>query len=244
MIQVINRAFDILEFIAEYPESPKSLGEIAGKLNLNAGTCANIIKTLVHRKYLDKLDRQKGYCLGAMAFGLSGNESYKKDLTEAAKDELNALTKEINENTLLAVLNGNIRVAILRAQGTNDIQATTPAEKTAYETTSGRLLVAMLADDELDRYIAKYGLPDAAIWPEASGFKNFQKEIQKIRKEQSAIQFTTGGIAGISVPVFNEKKVVASIGLYMPVFRFKTKNRAEVIKLMTKYAHRITKNLK
>ena len=61
MIQVINRAFDILEYIAKDPDKPKALGEIASDLDLNAGTCANIIKTMVARKYLEKIDKQKGY---------------------------------------------------------------------------------------------------------------------------------------------------------------------------------------
>ena len=55
MIQVINRALDILELIAEEPEKQKSLSEISEKLDLNSGTCANIIKTLVSRNYINKI---------------------------------------------------------------------------------------------------------------------------------------------------------------------------------------------
>ena len=59
MIQVINRALDIIEFIAREPEKPKSLSDIANTLELNAGTCANIIKTLVERNYIEKLEYKK-----------------------------------------------------------------------------------------------------------------------------------------------------------------------------------------
>ena len=153
MIQVINRACDILELIAKDPDTPKTLGEIAGELELNAGTCSNIIKTLVDRQYIEKIDKQKGYCLGAMAYKLTGNEGYKKTLVTAAKLELEALTKKINENSLLAQLNGGTRVAIFRATAKNDVQAVTPAEKPAYETTSGRMLIAMLPDEERKKFV-------------------------------------------------------------------------------------------
>lgn len=59
MIQVINRAFDILEFVATDPTRPKSLTEVAEAAGLNQGTCANIMKTMVNRRYLDQVVPRK-----------------------------------------------------------------------------------------------------------------------------------------------------------------------------------------
>lgn len=243
MIQVIQRALDILEYIANEPDKPKPLGEIASKLELNAGTCANIIKTLVERKYLEKIDKQKGYCLGSMAYRISGNEGYQKGLVDAAKEEMEALTKKINENSLLAILNGVTRIAILRAHGANDLQATTPAEKLAYETTSGRLLIAMLPDAELEKYISKYGLPKADVWPEACNVKSFQRQIKKIQNEQYAVQVTKGQIVGLAAPVYKKEKVVASLGVYMPVFRYSKWNKNEIVKYIKSAAEKISRKL-
>lgn len=243
MIQVINRACDILELIARDPDTPKTLGEIAGVLDLNAGTCANIIKTLVDRQYIEKIDKQKGYCLGSMAYKLTGNEGYKKTLITAAKVELELLTKKINENSLLAQLNGSIRVAILRAHGTNDVQAVTPAEKPAYETTSGRMLIAMLPDEQRKKYVKKHGLPKAEVWEEASNLKSFEKQIKRIRTQQYAIQITNGRIVGLAVPIYNGEKVIASLGVYMPEFRFKHANKDQIIALMKEHANRISRKI-
>ena len=49
MIQVINRALNILEIIAHDHNKEWGLSEIANELELNHGTCANILKTLVQR---------------------------------------------------------------------------------------------------------------------------------------------------------------------------------------------------
>ena len=51
MIQVVNRACDILEVLVETPDAPVGLGEVAGRVGLHAATCANILKTLVARGY-------------------------------------------------------------------------------------------------------------------------------------------------------------------------------------------------
>lgn len=44
MIQVINRALNILEILAQEPDKEFGLSEIATAVELNAGTCANILK--------------------------------------------------------------------------------------------------------------------------------------------------------------------------------------------------------
>ena len=56
MIQVINRALNILEILAQEPDKEFGLSEIATAVELNAGTCANIpcisqlCRTIRHKK--------------------------------------------------------------------------------------------------------------------------------------------------------------------------------------------------
>ena len=73
MIQVLNRAFDILEMCAKNAEKVYSLSEIADQLQLNRTTCANIVKTLVTRNYLEQTGYRRGYRLGSKVFHLAGN---------------------------------------------------------------------------------------------------------------------------------------------------------------------------
>lgn len=243
MIQVINRAFDIMEFIASDPEKPKALGEIAGALNLNAGTTANIIKTLTARKYLEKIDKQKGYCLGPMAYRLSGNEGYQKGLINAAKPEMEAITKKMNENTLLCVLKGDMRVVILRVQSDNELQANTAIEKRATDTASGRLLIAMQDDAEIEKHIVKYGVPTKEEWDGVTSKKTFQKQIEKIREQGYAAQVTKNQIIGVALPILKNGKVIASLSLYMPFLRYNNSNKEDIIRLVRRAAEKISRNL-
>ena len=71
MIQVINRALNILEILAQEPDKEFGLSEIATAVELNAGTCANILKTLVYRNYVEQSGIKKGYKLGYMVYQLT-----------------------------------------------------------------------------------------------------------------------------------------------------------------------------
>jgi DNA-binding IclR family transcriptional regulator len=243
MIQVINRAFDILEYIAKEPDKPKALGEIAGDLDLNAGTCANIIKTMVARKYLEKIDKQKGYCLGPMAYGLTGNEGYQKKLVDAAREEMEILTKKTNENSLLCMIREDKRIVVHKVQSNNDLQANTAREKRVYDTSSGRLLIALLGETELEKFIEKYGLPAKDEWDSVSDRKSLMKQINKIRKEGYASQVTKNQIIGLAFPVYQGEKAIASLSVYMPVFRYDSANKQEILKIIKKAADRISKKL-
>ena len=53
MIKVIDKALNILELLANEQNKKFQLGEIADTLKMDHGTCANIIKTLAARGYVD-----------------------------------------------------------------------------------------------------------------------------------------------------------------------------------------------
>jgi DNA-binding IclR family transcriptional regulator len=234
MIQVINRALDILEYIAKDPENPKPLGEIAEDLNLNAGTCANIIKTMVARKYLDKLDKQKGYCLGSKAYEITGNAGYQKDLVDASREQMELLTSKMNENSLLCVLKGDIRSVIFRVQSKNYLQANTATEKKAYDTASGRLLLAMKTEPEIEKYIAKYGVPAKGEWDGVTDIKSLTRNLKKINSQGYAVQTTVNQIVGIALPIFKEDKVIAALSVYMPSLRFNNLKKIDIIRHIKK----------
>lgn len=232
MIQVIHRALDILELLAKEPQIPKTLGEISGGLNLNAGTCANIIKTLTARHYIEKLDKQKGYMLGALAYKLTGENAYKKHLVDAAKDELEKLTVKINESTVMGVLNGDTRVAVVVVEGSNNLTVQSNLIKKAYDTATGRLLIAHLANIELEKFIGKYGLPGQAYWKEVKSKKRLLEELGAIRSKKFSYHVTDSQIIGIGVPVYEGATVVASVGVYMPLSRYKNWKQADLLKLL------------
>ena len=149
MIQVINRSIDILEYVAEEINRPKLMGNIAQDLNLNTSTCANIVKTLVNRGLLRKADNEKGYLIGTRLREISNGSLGFSDLIDRANHLFS--DKVLEENCLIAVLKDDKRQVIFNKKSEQLIQATTGVEKHAYDTSTGRLLIAFL--DESLKFI-------------------------------------------------------------------------------------------
>lgn len=220
MIQVIHRAFDMLEYIAK-TEREVPLSEIADHLGLNHATCANILKTMVTRRYVEQSGPKKGYRLGAMTFFISGNPAYRKDVVEAGRDELDKMTVDLNENSLLAVLQDDQRLCLYTALAKHDLQVNTSPEKHAYNTATGRLLLAYLSDGEREAFVKRFGLPKSEhLWTDAATHGGFAEALRKIRQEGLATQRTSAYIVGLAVPLFRDGKAVASLGLFLPEMRY------------------------
>ena len=244
MIQVIHRAFDIIEYIGKDPDKPKVLGEIAQALNLNAGTCANIIKTMVSRKYIEKAAHQKGYILGSAAYSLTGNDGYKKELIEISRPDMELLTQTLNENAELSVLQKDLRLVLLRVKSDHDIQARTASEKRAYDTAAGRIMLACLTEAEVESFVQKYGLPKEEEWKEAKSLSSFFVEIAKIRAAGYAIQISVNQIVGLAVPLFKDGKIIGCLGMYMPTYRYDDLGHDKILESIIASGNAINEKLK
>lgn len=245
MIQVINRALDILEIVAANPEKPTALGEIADTLGLNHGTCANIMKTLVARSYLEQVGTKRGYILGAKSYALTHNDAYRKDLVDAAKSEMEKLTEITNENCLLAILNGEKRIVIHSTHAEQELQVRTSSEKHVYDSASGRMLLAMLPEPDIERFISKYALPNPEIWKEVDTIENLKKQLAQFKKEECALQMLAGRqVIGLAVPVQKGTKTVASLSIYLPEYRYMLTDKTDLVYQLKMTAKRISQRLK
>ena len=222
MIQVINRALDILEYCAKHPEKDYSLTDIADHFGLNHATCANILKTLVHRKYIEQVGHKKGYRLGSMAYYLTGNISFRSNLVDLAKPVMKDLCEMLNESVIIAVINkqDNMRITLHTEYSSHELQVRANKGKNAYDTATGRLILAYLSEDDRMNIVKNKGLPSPFIWKEASTLEDLERELAKIREKGIAFQITASQVVGIAVPIFYKERVIAGLGIYLPEIRF------------------------
>jgi DNA-binding IclR family transcriptional regulator len=243
MIQVVHRALNILEYVAKDGNKPKLMGQIAQDMGLNTATCANIIKTLVQRGYLEKSDLQKGYIIGPQLKELTGKQQPHVKLIAAARIQMDLISEQLNEKCLLAVLKADKRQVIYKNNCSQVVQATTPDEKKAYDSSTGRLLVAMLPDEALEKFVQNYGLPSSSIWPDADSPAKFMAQIQQIRKNRYALIEDSKQVIGIASPVFQQNELVASLSIYLPAFRFSNTVRKKMVQLCLAGADAISAQL-
>jgi DNA-binding IclR family transcriptional regulator len=244
MIQVIQRALNILELISKDRNKEFGLGEIADSLGLNHGTCANIIKTLVVREYLEQSGNKRGYKLGTRSYYLTGNYSNKKELLRIAVEPVKALRAILNESCILAIVKDNMRVTLHKELSTHGLQVVKSGEeKNVYLTATGRIILACMNPMERGNFIQKYGLPNE-MWNEVKNNDDLIIELQKIKEKQLAIHFDGAHIVGIAAPIYKNEEVIASLGIYLPEARFTYKEQEKILLELNKTVQQISEELK
>ncbi len=239
MIQVIHRALNILELLAQEPQKEFFLAEIAESLNLNKATCANIIKTLTERGYIEHEEQRKGYKLGHMVYKLTNSTYNNLCDFSLAKEPVNRLRDAINENVILSIISNGKRVLLHEAETGHELSVKTTYEEAAYKASTGRVILAHYPPRQLDGFIAKYGLPTANEWPEIKTREELIRELENIRRNPCYIYINSKHVASVTVPLLVQGKIVAALGVYLPNIRFSESEREKIIKELAKTAQDI-----
>lgn len=243
MIQVIKRAIDILEFVAQDNKEPVQLYKIAGHVGLSHSTTANIVKTLLDKNYLEQMGRKRGYRLGIAAFQLTGNPFYQENLITAAKDSMEELAQLLNETSLLAIIQNNKRVILHQVECNQVLKVNTVKVADVYDASSSRLLMAYLTSKDLDSLLKAVGLPSKKVWPGAETRTGLENELSKIRKEEFVQLVSIYHTVGFSVPVYQDKVVIAALSIFVPESRYTESHKGKIAKLIRKAAKQITGKL-
>jgi len=244
MVQVLIKAFDILELVAQRNGQSITLTEIANELQLNQATAANINKTLVHKGYLEHIGKKKGYRLGPAAYRLTNEVAYGHDLVNTAREVMEKLTAHLNESCLLGVLRNYKRYILHVVNSAQEIQVQLRSERNVYETASGRLLLAYLSEKELERFIQHNGLPDPALWEEGNSMEKLQEALALIKKEGLAITFMGNRhLRGFAVPIVVNGIVMAGLSVFLPEYRCSETRQQEIIRALKSGAVQIGNKL-
>lgn len=241
MIQVVNRALSILEFIAQDNDRKWGLSEIADALGLNHGTCANILKTLVARGYIEQAGAKRGYCLGPMAYRLARADDRNRHLVERSRKEIDELCSRIDETVILSVVQHGARVLLYEARSDQEIQTRTPEKMTPYRATTGRLIISHYSPKELQDLVEMIGLPRKEDWPEVGSFEDLVQALNTIRNERMLITKNNRMVVGLATPIYKNNKLVASLGIHLPDFRFSKNEKTRIVQEMLRATERINR---
>jgi DNA-binding IclR family transcriptional regulator len=244
MVQVLIKAFDILELVAQRQGTPISLTEISTELEINQATAANIINTMVEKDYLEHIGKKKGYRLGPACFKLTNNDSYEQNLLSSAKEAMKNLTDSVQESCLLGILRNKKRYIVHVENSNQVIQVQAKSERNVYETASGRVLLAYLSEKELDRFLSINGLPENNIWEGVSDKASLLAKFDTIKKEKLGKTHNSGGqVKGFAAPIFQNDKVIASLSVFVPEYRCTVAKEKEIIEKLRASTEEIRENL-
>jgi DNA-binding IclR family transcriptional regulator len=111
-----------------------------------------------------------------------------------------------------------------------------------YGTATGRLMLAFMPEWRLAAFLAKRGLPQGIAWPQIQNHKQLLAALQEIRA-QAFSERHTDSVTAIAYAIWEQEDVTASLGCYLPTFRFKGAHRKQILERFKKAAQAISQDL-
>ena len=237
-IQVLERAFLLLEEIAKSPNVPHTVSLLAEKTGLKVPTVSKIIRTMNKLGYLEFAGRKCGYLLGHKTVGLSRFYHDNNPLRKAATPLLHEFREQFGEYICVSVLLNAKRHIVCLELGSQMVPASKrlyPEVENPCQTVSGRILLSALSHPLQEKYFDRFGIPGQA-WPSVKSREDFLKELKQIRKQPFLIDRSRKTKRMIACPIFQDRQIIAALGCFLPESHFRGKRQQEILNAMTKIA--------
>jgi DNA-binding IclR family transcriptional regulator len=234
-VQSIGRAFSILEEVARNRDGI-GLADLSKRVGLHNSTTFHLVKTMVSLGYIRQIKDSKRYRIGRPLFALAASALDEMEMVSIATPVLDELSRKTGESSHFAARMSDAVVVMARTPGPGAFQLTerVGVVRPAYCTALGKVILAALRPDQLDRYLERVELKSMA----ANTITNPQKlrrEIEEVRR--TGIGYDDGEFndevrcAAMAVRDFSGQ-VIGAIGISGPVWRLSMQtlqNRARTL---------------
>jgi DNA-binding IclR family transcriptional regulator len=242
-IQSIGRAFSILEEVARHRDGI-GLADLSKRVGLHNSTTFHLAKTMVSLGYLRQIKESKRYRIGRPLFALAASALDEKEMVSMATPVLDELARQTGESTHYASRMSDAVVVMARTPGPGAFQLTdrVGVVRPAYCTALGKVILAALLPDQLDRYLERVELKPLTSKTITSA-QRLRKELQDVRRTGIAIddgEFDKE-VRCAAMPVYDfSGQVIGAIGISGPVWRLsmqalqgKTRNISDAAKKLS-----------
>lgn len=230
-VQVLERAFDILQVLSE-DSHELGAGEMAERLSLHKSTVHRLLMVLDHHRLIRRNSETGKYALGLRLFELGTRAVRGLQLREQAQPFLERLARDTGETAHICVLDRSEMVSIAYAEAARSLRmpATVGRRTPAYCSAVGKAMLAFLPDSAIDDIVPDRPLPSCTSKTLATRLALI-KDLQQTRTRGYAIddEEIEKGLRCVGGPVWNYTgEVVAAISVAGPAFRI-TKSRIPAI---------------
>ena len=243
MIQVLNRTFDILDFLAANQGEMVTLSQIEEASGIQKTTLSNILKTLEESGYVTHPRKRKGYRLGYKFYMMAGSQFVFNKLEEISADEMRLLYDIFNETIVLACEYGAKRRVLKVVECTEGITARISHSDDLYQSATGRVILAYYPENKVHTIVSQRGLPSQESWAGISSREDLERELSVIRTEGFSVTSDHLDIIGIAVPILCGRDPVASLGVCLPKFRCTTSKITLIHNVLGECARSISKKI-
>lgn len=218
MIQVLEKAVNILDYLSRNSTREVPLSELADSLGINRPTCANIMKSLKDLALVEQTDYRGGYILGDKLFSLSGATTNHQKVVRIIKPYVDRLSHTLNEDIVFSTVRGDRRIILYKVGSNHTIVARLVDDMKVWQATTARVIVAQYSPDKLNSYIKMVGLPGNE-WAEVHNRQELLAKLAEYRSQPCTTVINRSHFACMAVPVFSKGIVLGSLACYLPDIR-------------------------
>lgn len=245
-IQVIDRAFDILEILA-FEKDGLGVTEIGNRLGLHKSTVHRILGTMVKRGYIEKTRDRGLYKVGLKLVEISSIYLNSVELKTEARPYLSALMSKLGQPVHLATLDDCDVVYIDKIEQVNSIRLYSQIGRRvpAYCSALGKCLLSGLSDEEVEIRLSKMnyvGYTNCTVTSKEELFR----QIIETRRNGWAIDDEEHelGVRCVAAPIFDYRgKVVAAVSISASTNVFSRDRVEEFVRHVKETAHEISLRL-
>lgn len=209
LVQSVDRALNILEFLAEHPKGA-GITEISNSIGLSKATVHRLISTLKGRDFVSQSENTDLYSLSYKLLYLSNAISTNLDIFKVSRPIIQNFADEVDATVHLSTLDdsrSNI-IYIDKIEPTNSNKSFVMSSKVGkkapcYCTAAGKVLLSQYSDDEI-RQIMKN--EEYKIYTEKTikNIDEFLQEIHTVKEQGYALDKHEydNGIICICVPIY------------------------------------------
>ena len=237
------RVMLLIELLTEQPEG-LTFPEIRDALDVPKSSLHGLLKMMVSRGHLVFDAATRRYRLGVRYWEAGQAFLHGADLAHVARPYLEAVRDELNETVQLAVLDGLENVYIAKVDADQMLQLVSKAGSRlpAHATGLGKVLLAHLDPDELDRRLDGTSLKKFTASTVAEP-DDLRKVLDEIRETGYAIDDGeyTPGIFCVAVPVRgHDGRVDAAMSCSVPNIRMGSGTRAAMLRSLQEQAEALS----
>lgn len=240
-IQSIINASKIMDFINERGQA--GVREISKNLEIPKSTVFRILKSLEEVDYIVSTSDDE-YAIGYKINNYKPGLNEDKLLINYSKEILKEYAELMGESINLAINQYNKAYNIVYADGEYyTLQANMPPESDLYCSSTGKIFLSYMDDDNLKKYFRK-NLEKRTI-NTITKLDDFLNEKEKILKDNISYdkEEYEYGLSCIATPIKKDGKVIAAISISGPTSRLKFKNCEKLKKNLLEAKGKIEENI-
>ncbi|HKM66182.1 MAG TPA: IclR family transcriptional regulator [Candidatus Acidoferrum sp.] len=239
----LQKALRILVYMGE--QAPEAgVTQLASELGLTKATVHRLLNTMERFELIERNAEGERYRLGLKLHQLGNKAVESRTLRSEAHRLLLEMSQRSRESVSLSLPTPGGVICLDRFDSPHTIiTVRTPvgAMFPAHCTASGKAVLAYMTEDEIREIIKKRGLQSYTPFT-ITQLSDLKENLRLIRQRGYAVdhQELERGLSGVAAPVLGaHERVVAGVGIAGPTLRFRGKELAEKVNLVTEIAARL-----